>query len=391
MNNINLKSFLYCFFFIIVFTKMFYVNWDTDWKAKFFVFSVPAMSYPGGDARNIQASAFCSKLGHEFFGENQCIDDGALLKQLYPQASVPSLNYPSIWPRAYALFNDNSEQFFKFFWILNSILLVIAIFILSMKFNYILMPFLLFNPITLLTIERGNIDAIVFFFTFIPIIFLNSSKLIGFFLGFASSLKIFPLFGYLSFFDLKKPSYPVGILIGSIFIAPLLIFSISEVQEIINSTSKGFSVSYGLISIMHANLFFNNEILVYFILIAFIILCGFILIFLNRYKPIQDGLCVFIDQLDKKALTLLSMSVYIYLGTFLVFTNWAYRLIFLIPVLLIVSEKKSMLEKIIFWNIFSIFWIPILPYGWILMNLLCYLLFIPISFLLMSLIKAQKK
>jgi hypothetical protein len=54
---------LYCSFFVLLFTKIFWLSEDVDWKTKFVVFSVPALTYPGGDLRNIQVSAYCKKQG----------------------------------------------------------------------------------------------------------------------------------------------------------------------------------------------------------------------------------------------------------------------------------------------------------------------------------------
>ncbi len=289
------------------------------------------------------------------------------------------------------MFDDDSEDFFLIFWFCNAMLLIMGIFILSMKFNYMLMPFILFSPVTLLTIERGNIDAAVFFFTFIPVVFFKSDKLRGLFLCFASALKIFPLFAYISFFKTKSRFFTRDIILGSVIFLPILIYSIGEIPMMIEGSSKSFSFSFGLSSILYLSIFAEKKSYALLLMVIFIFCAAVILRLLNKHQSLLSNFSVFSERLDKNSIILLSMSLCIFIGTFLTFTNWAYRLIFLIPAFLIVSGRRTWLEQIIFWNIFAIYWIPVLPRGGAMLNLLCYLLFIPTFFLLIRVLKDKTK
>lgn len=134
-----------------------------SWGERYEPFNVPAFTYPGGDARNIQVSAHCARSGFDYFGENDCLKNAHIVKAVHPEANVPPLNYPSIWPKLYALFSDDSEKFFIWFWSINALLLIAAVIILCAKYKPLYLPILIGSPISMLAIERGNNDGIVFF------------------------------------------------------------------------------------------------------------------------------------------------------------------------------------------------------------------------------------
>lgn len=386
--NFNIKRLFYCSFFLIIFYQIFVASWGVDWRTKFSVFAVPAFTYPGGDARNIQVSAHCHRKGFEYYGRNECLAESAIVKGVYPEANVPVLNYPSVWPKLYGIFENDSERFFKFFWAINAGLLVIGILALSFKYNYYIAPFLLFNPITLLTIERGNIDAATFFFTFFPLIFLRSERWIGLFLGLATALKVFPLFGFLAFFRLRRKFYPLGVIFGLLVVSLPVIYTLLDVPHMIDGTSKGFAVAYGLTSIFQTKLFESQRLLAYILVIFFLLIILAALIFSQRIPKIKLSAHEFLLDLDQNKILILSVSLCIFLGTFFVFTNWSYRLIFLIPAIIISSGSSKVFGRLMFAIIFLIMWspifpkIPFLPHGWVLQNLLCYVLTLPASLLM---------
>jgi len=346
------------------------------------MFGVPAITHPGEDARNIQVSAYCASNGYEYFKLNECFNKAEIVKDLYPDVNIPILNYPSVWPRFYKLFNDYSEEFFRKFWQLNALLFVLAISLISIRYNYKILPLILFSPISLLTIERGNNDAATFFFVFTPLLVFNSNKIIGFTLAIAASLKIFPIFGYCAFFKLKKPFYSGDIIFGLFFAAPLLLYSISEIPKILSGTSKGFAIAYGLSSILQLSWFSENRIPALVLMLCYMIIIFIIVKTISQHSEVIGSLKQSIEKFDFKTQRILAISACIYFFTFIFFTNWAYRLIFLIPLLVIFSRQNNVFESIIFWNITAIFWIPIVPNGWYVQNILCYILFLPISLIL---------
>src|ERR1041385_8378496 len=143
------KSLLFVAFAFAVFVKMFIASTDVPWQSKYRLFGVPAFTYPGGDARNIQVTAHCGREGVPYFGDTECLRNAELVHRYYPDAHVPPLNYPSLWPRTYSLFRDDSEDFFMLFWTCNAILLATAIALLCIRYNSRLFPLVLFSPVTL--------------------------------------------------------------------------------------------------------------------------------------------------------------------------------------------------------------------------------------------------
>jgi hypothetical protein len=394
-NIFNLSPFhkkaLYISFFCLLFYKIFIISWDIGWSDKFKVWGVPANFYAGGDARNIQVSAHCARFGYAYYVENECFIASSIVKNLYPEAGVPKLNYPSIWPKIYSLFNDDSEHFFRMFWGFNATLIISGIALLCLKTNYKLFPFLIFNPIVLLAIERGNVDGITFFFTFVPLMIFSSKKIQGFFLGFSSALKIFPIFSIFASINMRSAADQKNYLIGYAISSPILLLSLLEIPHLLKGTAMGFSTAYGLLSLrFYEGLEGYSEIIYLLIGACFLSILIAVSIILKSKKLSYD-LELDIRNSSENSLFIASISVYIYLATFFLFTNWAYRLIFLIPILLFCYEKKSLICNIILWNIFLILWIPLLKNGWYYQNIACYLLTIPLTAFILILTRMKIK
>jgi hypothetical protein len=385
------KKILFCTFFIIIFCKIFFFSWNVDWNLKYRNFSVPALTYPGGDSRNIQVTAFCASLGFPYFGKNACMKKAEIVKRIYPRANVPDFNYPSIWPRIYEIFSNYTETFFIKFWEFNAALLAVSTLFLSLKYNFYLLPLVLFNPVTLLAVERGSIDATAFFLTFVPLLFLNknSEKLHGFFFGLATAAKVFPVFGYLALINFRKSFTRNGFLFGALFSAPISLYSLSEVIHMIGGTSKGFSGAYGLTSINHAPYFRDHPTASMVFIFAYLVISSTVIYKIQKTEKLTKDIDDQISSMKAKNLLVLKTSLAIFICTFITFDNWAYRTIFLMPTFLILSKQKSIVEKIMFWNIFLIFWLPIIRYGWILQNLACYTLAILSAFLFIRILKVE--
>jgi hypothetical protein len=362
---------------------MFQFTQDVPRASKYLLFHVPAATFPGEDARNIQMAAHCGREGYSYYGQNSCMSSATLVKQYYPDAIVPVLNYPSWWVRAYALFNDDSESFFMTCWTLNMVLLTVGILIYCYRYDYISLPLILFSPVTLLAIERGNNDAMVFFFLFVPLlVFAPARQIQSFLIGLAAALKIFPLFGYLAFVSRKPPFMTRTALLGAIFALPLVVISFLELPYIIDGTNQGFATAYGLSSLTLAPFFKENAGRADVAMAGFVLFWLAALVGLSRIKPITLWTAFDIDQLKPIDLTAFIISSSIYLFTFITFTNWAYRLIFLIPAFVILSGARSPLSWLVRLNILVIMWSPFAPYGWYIENIACFPLAILLSYFL---------
>ena len=201
----QVKKILYLSFFVFIFFQIFIHDPFDNWHDKYHAFKVPVYSFPGADSRNIQKAAYCHSQGHDYYNDEICFKYTTLVPKVYPNntKAQPRYNYPPIVAKTYEFFNDYSEGFFKKFWILNILLLLITILIYSYKINYLLFPFLIFSPITLLEIERANIDGMVFSMLFLPLLLTTSVFLHTLFIGIVTSIKIFPAVGFLSLYRKK--------------------------------------------------------------------------------------------------------------------------------------------------------------------------------------------
>ncbi len=385
--DISAKSLASTAFIALIFAKIFLWSWDADWYTRFVIFSVPATQSYGGDARNIQLSAYCASLGYGYFEKSECYNKKEILSGEHAKSDVPIFNYPSIWPRLYGVFNQYSEEFFKAFWILNAGLLLLACIALALRFSYQLLPLVLFSPVTLLAIERGNVDAMTLFVVFAPLLLFRSNFARGLSMGVATTLKLFPLFGFLAFFRTKTRmpffAFSKSFLLGVLIAAPLIFLSFSEVPHILQGTPKNFESSYGLLSLRELP-FFADRLGVSILAIAtyLLLLVGMLWVAFHHQK-LTLSTKTFLHRLDETSLTVLFTSLWIYFGTFLVFTSWAYRLIFLIPAFLIVADRKTLIEKVLFWGIFTALWFPLLPKGRMMISPTAYVLAIPVAYLLL--------
>lgn len=375
-----LRRFLLCTFVAVVFLRLFLATApnagfpEVPAAERYLMFNVMPAAHPGFDARNIQVSAYCADQGFAFFGRNACLDAAAPVRAVYPGMTfVPVLNYPSLWPRAYRLFHDYSETFFTRFWLLNAALLIAGFFILGLKYNAGAMALFLFSPISLLAVERGNIDAATFFVTFAPLVlFGGSARLRSFFLGAAATMKIFPICGYAAFIGRKPPFLTRDVVLGGLAVVPFLLLSLSELPHMIRGTDLGFSAAFGLLSPLKLQFFAERKGLAAALLGAFVALCAASWVCLWRHEPLRDQIRGYFGRFASGDLVVFLVSAAIFLGTFFLFVSWAYRLIFVAPVFFAVSRHPGLPGTGLRAMILALFWVPLFPTGWDIANLLCF-------------------
>lgn len=370
-----------------------FISSELPWRSKYLVFGVPANSWPGGDSRNIQIAAYCNSI-KEAKNKLDCMNDGAPVKNIYPDATIPALNYPSLVVELYAFFSDGSEEFFIKFWMLNALVLIGTVLCLSWRYGFSMLPLLIFNPITLLAIERGNTDAIIFCIIFLPLLMFKKLHTVNiFFIGVASSLKLFPVLSYAAMAYLWGRKNFYSVLLGVGLSCPFVIISMCELARIISSTPKSFVYGYGFLSLLYVPVhklppFIANGYLVgaclslLFLFIFSIWLLRWMSRSWNGARDIDAG----ISQLNSIDQKLLLVSLMVFLPTFLIFVSYAYRLIYLIPIFLVLRKMSGSLVKFSQSLILLILWSPIVPIGWILSNLLCYPLALSLIFITIRLI-----
>lgn len=368
---------------LAVFARMFLVPSEAPWASRYLQFRVPAFAYPGGDARNIQMAAHCARVGQPYLGDSACVTDGSLFVDRVPKVSVPALNYPSWWVRAYAFFQDDSERFFMRFWHLNALLLVATVALCCWRYQPLALPWFLFSPVTLLTMERGNIEGITFFVTFMPLLLWPRARVLhGLALGIAAALKVFPLLGAVAFLRRQKPFLDMTALGGGLLASPFLLVSLTELPEMVKGTQKAFSASYGFLTLQHAPFISGHPTLALLVTLAALLLCAWALWRLHT-PAITQALDADLRALDAADRTLLMVSAGIFVLTFLVFSNWAYRLIFLMPAALVLSKGRSSTARHVFFLVPFAQWMVFLPHGLDWLNVMSFPLFVLLSLVLL--------
>jgi len=250
------------------------------------------------------------------------------------------MNYPVIWVY---IFN-----FLSWFGNPAIIMGVIQLFIyilfakiilLQTNKNFYLYFFILFSPPLLLMMERGNMDCFIFFLLFTSILTKNYSS--GFLLGLAASLKVYPIFILPFYFFFKK--FNKKFFIGFIITLPLILWTFFQLNILIGTTPISFSTSFGIYSfalflVKALREVFYIEIeknyIFYFYSISILLFLFLSLIFNFLFKKDLNKILEILDY-NKLNLMIFILSSTMTILIFFAFSNWAYRIIFLLPATLI--------------------------------------------------------
>ncbi len=156
-------------------TSVFFNGWSKSW----IFINIPPMEPFFSDMRIIQGA-----LKTELLGLNPYITNpGDPWNRM--------INYPSIWMDIAKILNLENENFFLMFNIfMISIFLLICLFLLLKTKSYLLF-FIIFSGSSLLGIERGNNDLLIFSIIYFSTLLLPLYSF--FFLTIAAFLKIYPL------------------------------------------------------------------------------------------------------------------------------------------------------------------------------------------------------
>mgnify|MGYP006105030599 FL=1 len=359
---------------IMVFIFKIFIFSDTDnWQKKYSQFSVPANSYPGGDSRNIQLTAYCKVKDNNTKNFKDCYHAAAPIVEVYPLASVPSYNYPDLWATAYGLFNNFSEDFFMTFWKVNALAVIITLFFLALRTTPAFFAIAALSPVTLLTIERGNVDALTFFILYAPILLtIRANILNGFFIILATSAKIFPIFALPIYLLRRFKKNWKSLIFGFLVASPLLVWSFKDILTLTENTSSGFKVAYGFFSLMNAPFLRDNHWIALLVLGLFFLGMVFF-VFHEKIQQQYNDVIEEISNLDERKSFLFYSSIFIFGLTFIFFISWSYRLIFLFPAMFVLTNCSSKVSNVILCVMILVFWSPVL--GWNLQNLMCYVLF----------------
>ena len=268
----------------------------------------------------------CNSIGYDIYSSNvkNCTHD--------------LMAYGRVWLIIpyFDTFNIFYYVYFPYLTIFVSIFLILKIINPKDQISWMIFILCIFNPSTILSFERANIDLLIF--TLIIIVILNKAFILNWFLYiFLSFLKIYPFFLSLNFFleNKKRSSKKI------IFYALLLIF-ISIIYLFFNykydfitffgggaiAGKAGYQFLWSLNSlakILKYSLGFNYIVSILLTLIIFIFL---IKKFINKINQKRDFLVK--NFFENDGLKIFLIGSYISLFCYIFFSNWSYREIFII-------------------------------------------------------------
>lgn len=283
-----------------IFVSILFIGWSDTWS----MLVIPTMTPEFADMRTVQGALLSLSEGFD------------------PQLNNPgdpwnrTMNYPSIWISISEILNLQNELNFMVFVSLMVMLFLVCCYHLVRQNPSLILILLCFSGSTLLAVERGNNDIFIFSILYIAAISGSTFHVIAMF--FAVLLKIFPILAIPAFMQSFKK---LGIMIAVSIVALLIL--LPEMQNITSGTPTSAGLSYGSASITAA--FQQFDLIVPAIYISILILF-FSLIF-AQIKIIKQRIVAIDVTYREKQMFLIGSCIYI--GTFILSSNWDYRLIFL--------------------------------------------------------------
>jgi hypothetical protein len=288
---------------------IFKYGWVETWSTLF----VPALDPPFADLRTVQGALLSLERG------------------LDPLVSNPGdpwgrpMNYPRLWLFIAQWLSLKIEIYYLIsvlFYVVGY--LCICAYLLN-RFRSIWLLLAVLSGASLLSIERGNNDLVIFILLF----FAATSKVFisVVLITIATILKIYPFFALISLIKRTK----IFTVVSSILVLYLL-SQYSDLIAMMKGNTSSISLSYGAVSTSwylqkNINLFslISSQILSWLLTLGLLIPA----LLLDRYKLKSSFLRedYFSISFEKK---LFLIGAVIYLGTFVISSNWDYRLIFLI-------------------------------------------------------------
>lgn len=297
-------------------------TWYEFWN--YFILNVPKQWPAFGDIYHIQSSLICKLSGIDPLITNPC--------EFYNIR----YQYPITWLFVFEYLNLDIEDNFRIFLFFILSFLFLTYFLLleisKNKFNMTILILLFFSTSSMLVIERGNVDLLIFSLTSLIVLF-PSYYVSLFIISGLSLLKIYPFF--LFFYLLAKKDKKI-ITISIMLLVIYFIYEVSIAKYIDkNHSIMALSQSYGVQSITEGifktlektNFAFITEnqknIIRLISSLVFLLICIlFFLIGINSKKKIE-----FLNKNLQKNLFILGATIYI--GSFIFYSNVDYRLIFL--------------------------------------------------------------
>jgi hypothetical protein len=282
----------------------YFVGYEHLWA----IWKIPPMSMSFSDLRNLTGGAESLALGYD---------------PLYYNPQDP-WNRPLNQPRLvqYILkFTHVNQGHTVLLGIVFGLLFLTGVFIAFRKLDKlsaIIISFLIFSPVAVLGVERGNHDLLIFFLVALALFLADRAWISMPVLLLASFIKLFPVFAvlYLWRYPTKK-----SIVISSAFLLifiSYMIYNLPDLPQVFSSTQKGvYHWAYGVMT-------YDKMATGYSYIPVAAVLISTTMFYINniRLQGWQEANSHYIDAFRAGA--------GVYLGTFLLGNSWAYRLIFLI-------------------------------------------------------------
>jgi hypothetical protein len=335
INGRFLVSISLIIYFSLIFSSSLVTEYDDLWNS----LGVPAMTQPFGDLRVITSGWECHRLGYDVIVENPC----------NPWPSYKEANYPRIWMAPVALGLDQSHTIS--IGILLSLLFYIMVFAIIEQPNFseaIIYSIILCSPAVMLGVERANNDLVIFIILAFSVMLLNSQNIFVRLISyaailFASILKFYPIFTLVVVFkEKKKRQLMIGFLLLAIFSIYVFV-TLEDIRLIraatpqVNYWSYGSRIIFNMFSEHLAKIFktIDFEETKFYGYLSYldsatltrIVILGSML-FLTLVK--SNDAVTYLPSSSHKFLDSFRLGASIYIGTFVLWNNWAYRLIFLI-------------------------------------------------------------
>ena len=284
-----------------IFLGIFAFGWRSTWNFLLIPVKFPSFS----DMRTVQGSLSSIESGFN----PQVYNPGDIWER--------KMNYPTLWSEIAHFFSLDNEINFTLFMFFSVICFLICCASLLKKFPSAVMLIFLFSGSTLLLVERGNNDLIIFSLLYISILKLNFFSVPLFLL--AVSLKIFPVLSIVAFYEKRKI-----LLMQLIGIFPVLFYLLPELSFIREGTPISAYVSFGSLSL--SALAPRLGIEVSHILISCALFLSSLVLLIASPETFKRNLKNYTQR--EKLFFLTGSSIF--LGSFVLSSNWDYRLIFLV-------------------------------------------------------------
>jgi hypothetical protein len=233
-----------------------------------------------------------------------------------------AMNYPRIWQYIAQLLNLNQSHAIYFGFInISLFILGFLLFVNKIRLSVITGVALLlgfFSPATILAMERGNIDLIIFFLFSFSLCYISNKLIHPAIILFASILKIFPVFALISLIRFEKKIFLKLLLFFLAAFTLYFFITFNDIKLIINGTPSSSILSYGIKTIPNA---FDMDLGPYFYIF---------IVFTSIWYCFKKSQFSSHIELNNEYIDSFRIGSIIYLMTFLVGINWDYRLIFLL-------------------------------------------------------------